>query len=154
MTEFRDKVNGVVMRGHMVASRPSEHYPRGTIEMQLPYFKALGLDLSPYYLATLNISIEPITFSLIAPEYTFRQVHWTDAHPPEDFSFSPCRITYRDEKYQGWIYYPHPETKERHFQNDSIIEVIAKFIPEIRYGDEVSFEFKSEEISMQKNRIL
>ena len=154
MIDFRDKVNGIVTRGHMVASGQSEHYPRGTIEMQLPYLKALGLDLSAYYPATLNISIDPATFNLIAPEYTFRQVHWTDAHLPEDFSFSACRITYRDTQYNGWIYYPHPETKERHFQNASIIEVIAQFIPEIRYGDRVSLEFKSGEILIGNNIIL
>ncbi len=139
-------IRGVVMRGHRVASQPSDHYPRGTIEMQVPFFKALQLDLSSFYWGTLNVSISPYTYTMRAPAHTFRKVQWTTAHPPEDFSFSACRIIYQGIRYEGWIYYPHPETKERHFQNRSVIEVIARRIPNIEYGDEVEIDVQAEEI--------
>ena len=45
------EVSGRVCSGHGVASgrsagQPHNPYPAGTIAMQMPYFKALGLDVS------------------------------------------------------------------------------------------------------------
>ncbi|PSN13223.1 hypothetical protein C7271_22730, partial [filamentous cyanobacterium CCP5] len=101
------KVNGIVEHGHQVASGSAldSPYPVGTIEMQMPFFQALGLDLSGYFPGTLNVSISPRTFQLIKPEFTFRQVEWTDRHPPEDFSFSQCWVSFQGFAYDGWIYY-------------------------------------------------
>lgn len=146
MSENWVTTEGIVIRGHQVASKSSEHYPRGTIEMQIPFFKALHLDLSSFYWATLNISISPHTFTMKAPKYTFRQVHWTSSHPPEDFSFSACRISYQGVTYDGWLYYPHPETKERHYQDRSVIELITERIPGIAYGAKVEVELNPNEI--------
>jgi hypothetical protein len=92
---------------------------------------------------TLNISIAPKTFVLTDPEYTFRQVAWTDLHPPEDFSFSRCKVVYKGKVYEGCVYYPHPETKKRHFQDASILEVLAEHIPDLKYGDQIEVELKS-----------
>lgn len=139
---------GIVVRGHRVASQKSRHYPRGTIEIQVPFFKELGLDLTPFYWATLNISISPSVFSMTAPQYTFRSVNWTSKHPPEDFSFSRCRVLFDGARYEGWVYYPHPETKKRHFQDPSIIEIIAPRIPDIQYGDTVDIELSAVEVSV------
>jgi hypothetical protein len=146
MNDAWKTVTGVVVEGHQVASQRSEHYPRGTIELQIPYFKALGLDLTSFHAGTLNVSIAPATMRPISPEFTFRNVRWTTAHPAEDFSFSRCRVVSRGQKHTGWIYYPHPETKERHFQNPSIVEVIAPWMGEIKYGARVEMEVNSEEI--------
>lgn len=139
-------ISGVVERGHLVASQKSKHYPRGTIAMQVPFFKQLGLDLTSFYEATLNVSISPNIFALKNPHYTFRSVRWTSKHPPEDFSFSLCRVIFAGVKYVGWIYYPHPETKKRHFQKPSIIEIIAPRIPNIGYGDHVEIEVNTMEV--------
>ena len=144
------KVNGIVGRGHQVASGSAldSPYPAGTIEMQMPFFKALGLDLSDYFAGTLNVSISPHTFQLTNPELTFRQVEWTDRHPPEDFSFSRCHILFAGSAYNGWIYYPHPETKKRNFQTPSTIEIIAPKIVRLGYGDRVEFEYNPKEITV------
>ncbi len=141
-------VSGLVDHGHQVASGVAmdSPYPRGTIEMQTPFFQTLGLDLSGYFAGTLNISISPHTFQLTNPEFTFRQVEWTDRHPPEDFSFSRCRVLFQTSTYNCWIYYPHPETKKRNFQNPSIIEIIAPPIPKIKYGDRVEIEYNPLEV--------
>jgi hypothetical protein len=40
-----------------------------------------------------------------------------DLHLPEHFSFSGFKVVYKDVKYEGWVYYPHPEPKKRNFQN-------------------------------------
>ncbi|MBW4481349.1 MAG: hypothetical protein KME14_02280 [Tildeniella torsiva UHER 1998/13D] len=143
-------VSGLVEHGHQVASGSAADspYPNGTIEMQTPFFEALGLDLTEHFKGTLNISISPSTFQLTNPELTFRQVEWTDRHPPEDFSFSCCRVLFQASTYNCWIYYPHPETKKRNFQNPSILEIIAPPIPNIKYGDRVEIEYNPLEISV------
>ena len=127
-------ISGIVVEGHRVASGPSKEYPYGSLERQKPFFKAGGLDLERFFLGTLNVSIAPLWFEMIQPTYIFRQIAWTDLHPPEDFSFSPCRVRFQGKEYEGYIYYPHLETKIRHFQNPSMIEVITERIPGIRYG--------------------
>lgn len=143
-------ITGIVEHGHQVASGAAADspYPSGTIEMQTPFFESLGLDLTEYFKGTINISISPRTFQLTKPELTFRQIEWTDRHPPEDFSFSRCRILFQGSIYDGWLYYPHPETKKRNFQNPSILEIIASPIPNIKYGDKVKIEYNPLEISV------
>jgi len=148
MSENWQNVSGIVVRGHQVAARKSEHYPQGTIEMQIPFFKQLGLDLTPYYWATLNVSISPHTFVMKKPRYTFQSVEWTFLHPPEHFSFSACQVTFRNTTHDGWVYYPHPETKERHFQDPSLVEIVASYIPGIEYGVCVELGLNADEISV------
>ena len=145
------KVNGILKQGHQVASGMATNspYPKGTIEMQKPYFQELGLDLSPYFPGTLNISIHPHTFKLIKPEHTFGNLQWNPAYPAEDFSFSRCRVVFAENLYPGLVYYPHPETKIGHFQDPSTVEVIATKIPEIVYGDALELEFNSQEVEVK-----
>jgi hypothetical protein len=132
------RLHGTIVEGYRVASGPSKDYPYGALDRQRPIFAARGLDLSGYFNGTLNIDISPRTFKLVKPEFTFHHVEWTDLHPPEHFSFSRCTVLFKDVEYDGWVYYPHPETKLRHFQNPSLLEVLAKHIPGIQYGDELS----------------
>jgi len=140
------------MRGHQVASRPSAAYPYSSLEKQKPYFKALGLDLSHYFNGTLNISIAPLEFEMTTPELTLPLVEWTDLHPPETFSFSRCKIKFEGREYEGWVYYPHPETKKTHFQNPSLIEVITDEIANIKYGDALEIEINPLEITIKQNQ--
>ena len=139
-------VRGIIVRGYRVASQKSKDYPYGTIDKQKPVFKNLGLDLERYYSGTLNVSIAPYTFKMTNPTYTFRQVAWTDLHPPEDFSFSRCKIIFKGKQYEGYVYYPHPETKKRHFENASILEVMTAHIPDLNYGDQVEVELQADEV--------
>ena len=145
------RVNGVLAQGYRVASGPSSNYPYGALERQRPLFKARGFDLDGYFNGTLNIDIRPQVFKMEKPGYTFHDIEWTDLHPPEHFSFSRCKVIYKDVEYDGWVYYPHPETKKRHFQNPSLVEVIATPIPEIKYGDELQVLLNPEEITVSKS---
>jgi len=147
MTEWTH-VKGILAQGYRVASGPSADYPYGALDRQRPIFKARGLDLSGYFNGTLNINIQPYAFSMNKPEYTFQYVEWTDLHPPEHFSFSHCKVIYKDIEYDGWVYYPHPETKERNFQNPALVEVIATPIPDIQYGDELQVLLDPGEITV------
>lgn len=139
-------IHGILVQGYRVASSPSKDYPYGALDRQRPIFKSRGLDLSGYFNGTLNIDIRPHTFQLTKPEFTFHHVEWTDLHPPEHFSFSRCKVVFEDVEYEGWVYYPHPETKLRHFQNPSLLEVIAYPIPKIVYGNKVDILLNPEEI--------
>jgi hypothetical protein len=143
------RIPGILVRGHQVASRPSKDYPYSSLEKQKPFFKERGLDLSPYFNGTLNISIAPLTFSMSKPEFTFPLVEWTDLHPPETFSFSRCKVFFADAEYEGWVYYPHPETKRTHFQNPSLVEVVAGEIPRIRYGAGLELALNLDEVTLR-----
>ncbi len=144
------RVHGKIVQGYHVASAPSKDYPYGALDRQRPIFKARGLDLSGYFNGTLNIDISPRAFKLIKPQFTFHTVEWTDLHPPEHFSFSRCKVIFKEIKYDGWVYYPHPETKLRHFQNPSLLEVIAMEIPAVTYGDTLDVLINPEEIEVRE----
>lgn len=141
---------GVVARGYRVASGPSKEYPYGALERQRPLFKARGLDLEAYFNGTLNLDIRPCRFEMRKPQFTFERVAWTDLHPPETFSFSRCAVVFQGAEYDGWVYYPHPETKVRHFQDPSLLEVIAMPIPGLGYGDAVLARVNPHEVAIHK----
>jgi len=143
-------VRGVVAPGYQVASGQSvdSPYPEGTIRMQQPFFAELGLDLSEMHPGTLNISIAPRWFTMHRPRYTFRHVEWTHLHPPEHFSFSPCRLVVEEVAYTGWVYYPHPETKARNFSTPNILEVLAPRIAGVCYGMPVRLLLDPSEITI------
>lgn len=130
---------GIVMPGHGIASGRAANspYPQGSVAMQMPFFKALGLDLSAYHVGTVNISIAPLQWTLVQADYCFEKLAWTHLHPPETFSFVRCTLVHHGRAYSSWVYKPHPETKAAHFQSDSIIEVIAPRIDTLGYGDSV-----------------
>lgn len=142
-------VSGRMIPGYRVASGPSKDYPYGTLEKQIPIFRQLGLNLEHYYRGTLNVSIAPLIFEMVNPATTFRQVAWTDLHPPEDFSFSPCKIRFKGGEYPGHVYYPHPETKKHHFESNSLIEIISVFIPGIQYGETLELVLNADEIHIR-----
>lgn len=143
-------VAGILVRGHGVASgiAAAGPYPAGTIALQVPHFQRLGLDLSLLFPATVNVSIRPLQFALTTPRYTFRDVAWTDTHPPEHFSFSPCCLRFAGEAYDGFVYYPHPETKRDHHQDPSTLEIITSYVAGLGYGDAVELSLDPTEITV------
>ncbi len=150
MTGAWTTIRGVLVQGYGVASGPSKDYPYGALDRQRPIFKERGLDLSEYFNGTLNTDIRPYEFKMLKPEFTFRNVEWTDLHPPEHFSFSRCHVLYGGREYDGWVYYPHPETKKRNFQNPSLVEVIAAPIEGIKYGDALEVQLNPERVEVSK----
>ncbi len=150
MDSHWETVQGNIVAGYQVASGRAKDspYPQGTIQMQTPYFQKLGLDITALFSGTLNVSIHPYTFCLKNPEYFFQQVKWSLNHAAEDFSFSRCYLTYRQCQYASLIYYPHPETKLRHFQDTSTLEILAPPIPQIQSGDRVAVTINIREIEL------
>jgi hypothetical protein len=148
-----NSVDGFIVQGYRVASGPSADYPYGALDRQRPIFTARGLNLDGFFNGTLNVNIQPRSFQMEKPQFTFRFVEWTDLHPPEHFSFSACAVIHQGVEYDGWVYYPHPETKLRNFQNPSLLEVIALPIPTLKYGDSVRVLVNPDEISLKPIRI-
>ena len=136
--------------GHQIASGTATNspYPAGSISMQVPFFKALGLDLSHCFMGTLNLNLAPKRFRWIEPEWQFELVKWIPEYPAETFWFAPCRLRVAAQVYEAWVYYPHPKTKTQHFHSNQIIEVIAPKIADIKYGAEIILEFHPEQIQL------
>ena len=125
--------------GHGVASgaantdpsRPSSPYPEGTLITQAPLFAERGLDLRGFWPGTLNLCFAPRIVALEQPDWHVPSLRWTHLHPPETFSFWSIQLRLPDqlECVPALIYYPHPETKDRHWQPASILEVLAPWMP-------------------------
>lgn len=129
-----------LVAGHGVASgrAPDSPYPGGSISLQMPHFARLGLDLSDCYGGTLNLMADAHgQWRLSHPSWCFEQLTWTDQHPAESFSFWPCLLRWQGngEPIPGWIYWPHPETKLRHFQPSNQLEVLAPWIDGIHRAE-------------------
>ncbi|HBE17731.1 MAG TPA: hypothetical protein DEG17_13225 [Cyanobacteria bacterium UBA11149] len=143
------KIRGIVKQGYGVASGKSKdpRFPHGTIAMQKPFFKERGFELDNYFSGTINISIAPHQYQIKKAKHTFRNLKWASEVPAEDFSFFDCRILLNIGKLlDGFIYYPHPETKPEHFQTPDTLEIITSFIGDLQYGDELMIEIDSEQI--------
>jgi hypothetical protein len=141
-------VEGTVQSGYGVASgrSSSSPYPRGTIELQHPFFHRLGLDLSPYFPGTLNVSIAPWVFQIQNAPFIVETLQWTALHPPETFSFCHCTLEFRQRTYAGLVYYPHPETKQVHFQSASLLELLLPHVDGITEGDCVTVRLSGAEM--------
>jgi hypothetical protein len=138
-------LSGIVVLGHGVASGRASNspYPTGSIAMQMPFFKVLGLDLRHCWPGTLNVSIAPHIWELLAPDHCFENLAWTHLHPPETFSFVQVQLSWRGQQTTAWLYRPHPETKAAHHQKPSIMEIIAPRLEGLNYGDAVKVAFAS-----------
>ncbi len=151
-------VKAIVCSGHRVASGESasdRRFPGGTIRMQEPFFRERGLDFKSYFggdfvYGTLNLSIALHRFKIAKPKFFFPAVKWTDVFPPENFFLSPAKVGFREKDYNALIYIPDPATKRDHFQEPSVIEVIAEPIEEISYGDQVVLSLPEEAIELDE----
>lgn len=142
-------IPAAIVRGHRVASglNGDARFPGGTLRMQAPHFNALGLDLTAFHPGTLNVSIAPGRYRVVKAPRTFRAVQWHPTEPAEDFSFFDVRlITTNGERFDGLIYYPHPETKPEHFQQPDVLELLMPTINGLNYGDSIQLEVPSEQM--------
>jgi len=120
----------------------------------MPLFLARGLDLRDCHPGTINVDIAAHSYTIRRPRHTFRDVAWTDLHPPETFSFLRCVLSHRDpvsgavHSHQGWVYYPHPETKLIHQQPNSVLEILMPRIARLDYGQRVTLTLDAREITI------
>lgn len=147
MQRFKAKI----IQGHRVASgmNGNPNFPGGTIRMQMPFFKVLGVDLSPYYTGTLNVSISPHKYRPVKAPITLPLVKWHPVDPAETFSFFHIRRLMPDGgKVEGLVYYPHPETKPKHFQPPDMLELMFPKMEGLDYGMELELEMDEKEMEI------
>ncbi len=143
--EYYHEVAAEIVPGHGIASgkKKDDRFPNGTISMQIPIFKSLGLNLNHFHQGTLNLKISPFGHEFGKPSHFFSKVDWSIHLPPENFSFYPCLLEdlrrENEKSYEGLVYWPHPSTKPEFHQPDNVLEVIAPFIPNIGYGNLIKF---------------
>lgn len=148
------RFSGELTRGHRVASGLSgdARFPGGTIAMQVPCFRELGLDLSGFHHATLNVAITPLKYETRRATHTFRQVRWHPVEPAEDFSFFDAAILKpetADHWVRAFVYRPHPETKPAHFQPPDALELLAaEWINGLVYGDRLEIRVDPEQLAI------
>ena len=79
-----------------------------------------------------GLSCDPLHDTTDPPTHLRSSPHqWTSLHPPETFSFWKIRLRSIGRcgfNLPGLVYYPHPETKARHWQNPSVLEILAPYI--------------------------
>lgn len=149
-------IKAIVRAGHRVASGKSatdRRFQGGTIRMQAPFFRERGLDFKSYFggdfvYGTLNLSIAPHRFRIAKPKFFFPKIKWTEVFPPENFYLSPAEIRFQAKGYKALIYIPDPATKPDHFQDPSVIEVIAERIEGISCEDEVILSYPAETLEI------
>lgn len=130
---------GIVIRGHGVASGSGgdARYPEGTLTLQVPHFTDHGIDLSPYFMGTVNVDIAPYRFEVVRPRYFVKDIRWTEHIPAENFMFFDVTLRLNAQSYSGLIYMPDPLTKTDHFQQPTMIECLLPWIEGLGYDDRV-----------------
>jgi hypothetical protein len=146
-------VRGEIKSGYGVASGKGkdERYPEGTLKQQFKYFLERGLDLSNYFMGTLNLDISPCTYKIKKAKYYFKNIDWSDFISPENFYFFDVSLYFKDKTYKGLVYMPDPKTKENHIQKPNILELIFPKIEGLEYGVMVDIELKTDQIEIIDN---
>jgi len=153
MEEGMIVLRGEVVSGHGVAggTPAGSPYPTGTIAMQIPFFSALGLDLSSFHAATINVSTKPFSIRILNPAFHFDRVQWTDLHGPESFDFIHVGLLLGDLKTEAWGYRPTADTKAGHPQPEGVVEVIAPFLPSLHLHSEIRLVLDPHEVVVERD---
>lgn len=140
----------IVTQGHQVASGMADNspFPDGTINLQTPYFKALGLDLTSYFKGTINAQFNCNSIELLKWDLALTNVHWLPNQPSEDFLFAYSEISYKEKRFPAIIYQPRVETKLGHFQPTNILELIAPKVNGLHYGSKATLIVQDHYLSL------
>lgn len=130
------ELDGIVVRGHRVASGVGLKQGEGSIRKQKHFFKEI--DWEHFFPGTINVSISPCRCLWKKSMATYEGVNWSVDQPKEDFGISKCKIYVKGKSYDAWAYYPHPKTKTQNLHDPTMIEIIAPKIDGLEYGDKVS----------------
>jgi hypothetical protein len=143
-------INAQIIPGYRVASGQAGdlRFPNGTVKIQTPHFADRGLDISPYFPATINVNIAPFQFKILKPAYHFLKVKWTRHLPPEDFFFFDLIAAYTEIEYKGLVYMPDPNTKIDHIQAIDTLELLLPKIEGIQYHRPITLRLNDDQLSL------
>lgn len=147
------KIRGEIKSGYGVASGKSKDgkYPEGTLRLQFKHFLERNLDLSPYFMGTINLDISPYTYEIKEPKFFFENINWTDLIPPENFYFFDVSLHFEQRIYDGLIYMPDPKTKEEHVQKPTVLELLLPKVDGLHYGHLVDVEINQDQLILIKS---
>jgi hypothetical protein len=135
-------IRGQVVRGHRVASgaRDDPRFPEGSIRPQLPFFRAAIPDFDGFlggqaFPGTVNLRFAGRRLVLRRPEFFVAAVRWTAHFPTENFLLSRCGFVRGGVTWPAYIYVPDPATKPDHHQDSATVELLARPIADLNYGD-------------------
>jgi hypothetical protein len=136
-----DWVAGTIVAGHGIAGggAADSPYPAGSIALQAPHFLHAGIDLSPYFPATLNVDLAP--HKPQARRIVFDGLLRWYGDIEERFVLARIEACVHGCEYAGLWYYPHPATKPAHFQRDTVVELLLPFIDGLASGDALAVRF-------------
>jgi hypothetical protein len=137
-------ITGKVISGYGVASGigKDNRYPEGTLKLQMPFFNERGLDLSAFFIGTINIDISPYQFSIKKYKYYFKEINWSIYIPPENFYFFEVQLIFKENFYKGLIYMPDPKTKSDHHQISNLFELLMPKIEGIKQGENIILKLR------------
>ena len=144
-------LEGRIVTGHGAASGMGKdpRYPEGTLHLQIPHFRKIGIDISNYYPGTINVHLGTKTVRIIKPKFLAKDISWSPHIPPENFFFFDVWATYEGQQYQGLIYMPDPATKTDHFQDPALIELLLPEISGIKSGKSISLRVEDAQIEIR-----
>ena len=144
------RISGKILPGYGVASGKGldKRYPQGTLRQQSQHFLERGLDLSAYYMGTINLDITPYTYEIKRPKFFFKNIDWSSYIPPENFYFFDAELYNNGMSYEGLVYMPDPSTKEDHVQKPTVLELIFPKIEELEYGATVEIALRKVQLEL------
>ena len=142
-------IDAQIIPGYRVASGQAgdSRFPNGTIMKQAPHFADRGLDISPYFSATINVNIAPFQFKILKPSYHFLKVNWSPHMPSEDFYFFDLIATIGTQ-HKGLVYMPDPNTKIDHVQASDTLELLLPKIEGIQYHRPITLRLNDDQLSL------
>ncbi len=143
-------VRGKLQQGHQVASGKAgdARFPHGTLALQAPIFARMGFPIDSFFPGTLNIRIAPHRYEVLQSIRTFRNLKWHPETAAEDFSFYDCRVRTEEtgDFKDALVYRPHPETKPDHFQDPTVLEILAPRLEGAIYGTLMELQLPPEQV--------
>lgn len=139
-------VRGRIVPGMQAASGGSRRPKRGTIALQLPFFRAAIPEFDAFFdrpprIGTLNIAFRGREIRVLAPDHHLKAIRWEHRAAPENFYLSPCRLRFAGRDYRGLLYIPDPATKPGGLPTGHVVEILTERVPMIRYGAPVTLRF-------------
>lgn len=118
-----------------------------TISEQKPFFKDIP-NIEQMFVGTINLNISPNLIKPLQFDYFIEPVNWGMI---ESFGFCKTKVEYNAQQYDGYLYFP---SNSPHFRNKyffDYLEIICKYIPDLRSGPELSIYIDKSKIDVYQN---
>ncbi len=142
-------LEGPVIRGLRIASglnRDLNQKLNYTIRRQKPFFIEAGVpEFGHIWEGTINLSIAPKKFQILRPDHEVT-CEWFPG-VTETFWLVQARLVHNGRERLAYIYYPCPSPVKSH--DDTVVEVLTEWVPNLQYGDQVSVHGRGDRITLR-----